>query len=92
MVSILKELDTSLPFYTTLDWIGCPVVPDKILESIQGLKTSLDGTWVTPLSTETMTAISQIYKVAGTIRVITEPLRVQENVTAEDLERLIDEF
>lgn len=57
LVALLEEVVTVQTVEATLDWICCPVVPDKIIESSKNLIAWIDGTWIPPPETEIMTAI-----------------------------------
>lgn len=90
LVALLEEVDKAIPMEAFLDWIGCTEVPDQIIESIQPLIKYIDVIWIPPPETEIMNAIAHMNKLAGMVRTMTERLRGKDNVTTEDLRRIID--
>lgn len=58
-MAIIEEFKTALRVDRTMDWIGFPEVPDQVLEAIQNLSGSVDGTWLPP-DTEHIYDISQV--------------------------------
>lgn len=60
LVALMQEYYTDLPSGDDIDWLGCPAVPQKVLEAIQKSITVIDTLWKSPTPSKTIKNIRQI--------------------------------
>lgn len=64
LVQLGGEVESALTAGEEVEWMGCPAVPEKVLEGIQKWIATMETAWTPPPPTEIMTAIAQITGVA----------------------------
>lgn len=90
LVALLQKVATELPIGEGIYWIGCPTIPEQVLNAIkQGIKV-IDPTWTAPPTTEPMEAIKKSIEISERIFLTAQKTRNEEAVTVEEFRSVID--
>lgn len=91
-VELLQEVATELTAGEPIDWIGCPTVPEKVLEAMKIGMLKLYSIWIPQTPTEIMTAIHKITDIASTVHGVLEKLNGKQEFTEIELGDVLDGY
>lgn len=91
-VALIYEVATALLPCETLDWIGCPAVPEHVLEAIQIRITTVDPAWSPHPTTESLAEIKLILRMATGMYALADKIKRKHEVYVTELRKVLDVY